>query len=396
VASASTASPSSKPKDKPQEKKKTIENSNPLLQQQSKFLKSLTPQDRDGFFSDAKVDPERRAKLWMAQAEVGEELVNKYAWATPNDQAIKILKHFSPLVEIGCGANAYWLKLMQRQAGIDIVGYDVNLEQGGTIVVPDSSTQQDKKKRKGSDPSSLIRQGGPDVLSLKENAKRTLFLCYPDEDDQEPEEDDDDADDDEENYDDDREPQVPTSMGWKCLDQYQGEYVIHVGELFSDANLSIDQAPWGRSSSPEFQQRLASEYHCLLKAQLPNWLHTRDSISVWKRSETCAIVFAADEEEDAEEDEEVEYRHIPPDERLPSDLAAPCLQHLLIGGNETPSTSKPPPEPNKAKKQKVEKPSAVAKKPAAKSPVESDNDDDSEEEEAAKQIGMDGKYATPW
>ena len=193
-----------------------------MLQQQNKFLKSLTSQDRDGFFSDALVDPERRAELWMAQAEVGEELVNKYAWATPNDQAMRILKHFSPLVEIGCGANAYWLKLMQRQAGIDIIGYDVNLEQGGTIVT-DNSTKMDKKKRKGSDQSSRIRQGGPDVLSLEENAKRTLFLCYPDEDDQEPEEDD---DQDDGNYDDDREPHAPTSMGWRCLDHYQGKGTI--------------------------------------------------------------------------------------------------------------------------------------------------------------------------
>jgi hypothetical protein len=390
-----------KPTDKPQEKKKPIDNNsnNPLLEQQRKFLQSLTPQDRDGFFSDALVPPERRAELWMAQAQVGEELVNNYAWATPNDQAMRILKHLSPLVEIGCGANAYWLKLMQRQAGIDIVGYDVNLEQGGTIVDTDNSNatkQLDRNKRKGSDPSFRIRQGGPNVLELKENAKRTLFLCYPDEDDQEPEEQDDEDEDNNNNYDDDREPQAPTSMGWRCLDHYQGDHVIHVGELFSDANLSIDQAPWGRSSSPEFQQRLASEYHCLLKAQLPNWLHTRDSISVWKRSETCAIVFAADEEEDSDEDEEVEYRHIPLDERLPSDLAAPCLQHLLSGGKGTASTSTPsatPPQEPKAKKQKVEK-KQVGKKAVAKSPVESDDDDKSEED--AKQIGMDGKLGTPW
>ena len=76
----------------------------------------------------------------------------------------------------------------------------------------------------------------------------------------------------------------------ECLDHYQGDYVIHVGDLFADANLSIDQAPWGRSSSPEFQQRLASKCHCLLKAQLPNWLHTRDLIGTRKNSETCAIV----------------------------------------------------------------------------------------------------------
>jgi hypothetical protein len=362
---------------KPQEKKKTLENTNPLLQQQSKFLKSLSPKDRDGFFSDALVDPERRAELWMAQAEIGEELVNKYAWATPDDQALRILKHFSPLVEIGCGANAYWLKLMRQKSGIDIIGYDVNTEQGGIIPTKDNQ----KKKGSVQNKSSFIRQGGPEVLSSEEHAKRTLFLCYPDEDEQEPEEDDDD----------DEEPEEPTSMGWRCLDRYEGGYVIHVGELFSDASLSIDQAPWGRSSSPEFQQRLASEYHCILKAQLPNWLHTRDSISVWKRSETCAIVFAADEEEDSEEDEEVEYRHIPPEERLPTDLVAPCLQHLLSGANPTTASKPPAPHETKAKKQKVEKP--VAKKPVTESPEKSDDD---ASEEAASDSGKDGKHACPW
>ena len=104
----------------------------------------------------------------------------------------------------------------------------------------------------------------------------------------------------------------------------------------------------------------------------------------------------ADKEEDSEEDGEVEYQHIPLDERLPSDLAAPCLQHLLSGGKASTSTSTPtPPQEPKAKKQKVEKPVAKKKKPVTKSPVESDDDDESEEEQA-KQIGMDGKFGTPW
>ena len=74
----------------------------------------------------------------------------------------------------------------------------------------------------------------------------------------------------------------------------------------------------------------------MLKVQLPNWLHVCDTISVWKRSETCTIVFAVDDDEDGngeegeEEEEEVEYRHIPPEERLPTNIAAPCLQHLLL------------------------------------------------------------------
>ena len=91
----------------------------------------------------------------------------------------------------------------------------------------------------------------------------------------------------------------------------------------------------------------------------------------------------ADKEEDSEEDGEVEYQHIPLDERLPSDLAAPCLQHLLSGGKASTSTPTPPQEP-KAEKQKVEKPVAK-KKPVTKSPVESDDDDESKEEQA-KQI----------
>mmetsp|Transcript_25699 Transcript_25699/g.60065 ORF Transcript_25699/g.60065 Transcript_25699/m.60065 type:complete len:121 (+) Transcript_25699:633-995(+) len=111
------------------------------------------------------------------------------------------------------------------------------------------------------------------------------------------------------------------------FEQFQGDIVIHVGELLSDT-LSMDQAPWGRSSAPEFQQRLAAEYHCLLKAALPNWLHVRDTISVWKRSQTCTMIFEGDEE-DEESDEEIEYKYIPPSEQLPQDVAAPCLSHLL-------------------------------------------------------------------
>ena len=34
-----------------------------------------------------------------------EATCNKYAWATPNAQALRILDHFSPLVEIGAGAG---------------------------------------------------------------------------------------------------------------------------------------------------------------------------------------------------------------------------------------------------------------------------------------------------
>lgn len=288
---------------------------NPLLTQQAKFLSSLQSKERTHYFSDNHVSPDRRAALWMEQAERGERLVNDYAWATPNDTALKIFQHFSPIIELGCGRNAYWASWMQQAGDVDVVAYDSNVQNGGKI-----ATTTENGKKSSNKKHSLVQQGGPNVLRLPQHEKRTLFLCYPDEED------------DDYDSEDSSDDGPPPPFGWQCLDNYQGTYLIHAGELaFWDVNLSMDQAPWGRSSSMEFQQRLAAEFHCVLKVQLPNWLHVRDSISVWKRSQVCPIVFAADEEDgdDDEEDEVVEYRHIPPDELLPQNVAAPCLAHLL-------------------------------------------------------------------
>ena len=295
------ASSSSDSKPAPSSPSSSSSSKNPLLQKQRDFLAQLSATERDAYFDDDAVTPERRAELWMAQAELGETTVNNYAWATPDDRAFSILNHFAPIIEIGCGANAYWCQQM-KNAGIDVIGYDTSPDQGGTI-------QQGTPTKKQS--SFPVRRGGPEAL-LK-HGDRTLFLCYPDENDTV-----------------DKETGEPVSMAAACLEHYQGEYIIHVGELFGDFSLLLDQAPWGRSSGAEFQERLAAEYHCLLRAKLPNWLHTVDSISVWKRSKTTTIVFAADSDDGDESDEEVEYRHIPVEERLPVDVAAPCLAQLLL------------------------------------------------------------------
>ncbi len=78
---------------------KTIKN--PLLERQTQFLKSLPSKVRDNFFSSKYIDPETRADIWSRQAELGEDLVNKHSWSTPDERCLKILKHFSPIVEIG-------------------------------------------------------------------------------------------------------------------------------------------------------------------------------------------------------------------------------------------------------------------------------------------------------
>jgi hypothetical protein len=306
---------------------------NPLLIAQTQFLESLPPKLRQKFFSNQHIDPSTRAEVWSRQAELGEQLVNDHSWATPDARCMKILKHFGQkikkksgssggIVEIGCGANAYWARMMFRHK-IDVMAFDFSLVDGGKITdmekdggskqAKSSTTSKSKKRRrqvekKTFDDGFVIHRGGPEVLALnKEAQNRALFLCYPDEDVMEG----------------DR-----SSMGAACLEDYKGDTIIHVGELFGDTP-SMDQAPWGRSSGPEFQQRLAAEYHCVLKAKLTNWLHVHDTISVWKRTELCSIVFQGDEDDDEDSDEEVEYRHIPKNELLPSDIAAPCCKHLL-------------------------------------------------------------------
>lgn len=288
---------------------------NPLLAAQTTFLNSLSTLERDSFFS-TRLDPEKRAEIWTNQANLGEDLVNKYSWAIPDERAIRILRHFSPLVEVGCGANAYWCQLM-KQSGIDVIGFDAEPESGGMIQQFDGGSKVKTSK-------FPVRRGGPEILASNEirKSKRTLFLCYPDEGD-DGETADADADD---------EGSPPKSLGAACLEHFQGQYVIHVGELVGDT-LSIEQAPWGRSSSPAFQERLAAEFHCLLKVGLTNWLFSRDTISVWKRSEKCSIFFGA--EDDDSDEEEVHYKHIPVEERLPVDLAAPCVAHLLNNAAET-------------------------------------------------------------
>jgi len=221
--------------------------------------------------------------------------------------------------------------------GVDVLALDVSLEEGGKINSKKLKKKQKKNKQDNSNNDGnakkagnlVIRHGTPKSLSEDDdirNSNRTLFLCYPDEEDFQPEEDEED--------DDDEDAPPPMSMAASCLEHFTGSTIIHVGELFGDT-LSLDQAPFGRSSSNEFQQRLAGEYHCILKMKLQNnWLHVRDTLSVWKRSETCCMAFANDDDEDDDddgdgEDEEVYYKYIPPEELLPVDLAAPCVAHLL-------------------------------------------------------------------
>lgn len=173
--------------------------------------------------------PAARAACWEALAAAGERLVDEYAWCVPSDLAIDVLLHHSPVVEVGSGANACWARAATA-AGADHVAYDANPAGGGRIGAGS-----------GGGEAFRVMRGGPEVLSRKANRGRTLFLAFPDE---------------------------FSELGLACLSNYAGDVVIHAGELFGDG-VGHEQAPWGRSSSPEFLATLQKDFHCVLKAALP-------------------------------------------------------------------------------------------------------------------------------
>jgi hypothetical protein len=54
-----------------------------------------------------KVDPESRSNDWVRIDVLGEPLTKKFAWSIPDEQALKILMNFCPLIEIGAGKGMH-------------------------------------------------------------------------------------------------------------------------------------------------------------------------------------------------------------------------------------------------------------------------------------------------
>ena len=78
---------------------------------QNKYLKHVrrlakTIPNWNDLFSEELSD-EARMEQWIRLKIMGGPLISDYAWAVPDDKALNILRHFSPLVEMGAG-KGYW------------------------------------------------------------------------------------------------------------------------------------------------------------------------------------------------------------------------------------------------------------------------------------------------
>ena len=109
--------------------------------------------------------PAEYHRVWSSELseEERERLLNlvdmdkalSYAWAIPDERALQVLAHYSPIVEMG-GGTGYWARCL-RERGVDVLCYDLHPSEGAW---------------------TEVLKGGP--AKLRDHADRTLFLCYPD------------------------------------------------------------------------------------------------------------------------------------------------------------------------------------------------------------------------
>lgn len=276
--------------DQSERKKPIVTTRNPMLNEFVALQKSW-PSDMARIF-DRALETERRSELWELMCEGCDALRKRYAWAIPDERALGVLQHLSPMCEIGAG-RGYWCSCVEQRGGV-ARAYDR---------APPAET------------FAHVKLGGPEVAAQLNT--ETLFLCYPD-----------DSSAADATHDDDQDYDNDLSVALASLQHFRGDTIVLVGESFvSGGTFSLSQAPWGRSFDSAFQVELAASFHCLLLSDLPRWPISSDAISVWRRTRVCPIVYEGNEDEDDEEQDN--WADIPRDERLSFAIAAPCLQHLF-------------------------------------------------------------------
>jgi len=153
--------------------------------------------------------------------DLRDKMVQKYAWAIPNEQAISKLVELSPLIEIGAGAG-YWAKLVE-EAGGKIVCYDI--EPPLTQWHP-------------------IWKSEPHVIKQR-YILRTLFLCWP---------------------------PYEESMAADCLKLYKGRTLVYVGEGYG-----------GCTGDDNFHEELKNNWLLCDRLEIPQWYGIHDSMYIYKR-----------------------------------------------------------------------------------------------------------------
>ena len=157
-------------------------------------------------------------------------MVAMFAWAVPNEAALKLVAKFSPLVEIGAGTG-YWAHLLTER-GADVIAYD------------NAPPATHKNNWHGQRECFFPVRFGTDV-SIVGNDDRTLFLCWPPYDD---------------------------PMGANCLRLYRGNRLVYVGE-----------GSGGCCGDDEFWDLIERNWREVESLGIPQWYGLHDALTVYER-----------------------------------------------------------------------------------------------------------------
>lgn len=164
----------------------------------------------------------------VATLERRPQLVQRYAWAIPNWEAIETVVDYEPLLEVGAG-NGYWAALVY--------------EAGGDIVATDSLQDLPGEPPAWTDVEPLDARAAID----RYGSSRSLFICWPNED------------------------------GWaanalKAYGEAGGRTLVYVGE-----------GRGGCTGDERFHRTLYRDWRLVETVAIPRYLGLRDRLEVWQR-----------------------------------------------------------------------------------------------------------------
>jgi hypothetical protein len=176
-----------------------------------------------------------------------EEMVKKYSWALPTEEALETLRTLQPIVEIGAGTG-YWAYEL-RKRNVEIHAYDKHPPTG-----EDFTEEEQAELAKGSDEKknwyhrgypawTEVLQGTPDVLKTYDKTWN-LFLCWPPMDD----------------------------MAAYALGYHRGNYIAYVGE--SDGGCNANRL---------FFKLLHRFYLVETEIDIPQWPGLHDYMTIYRR-----------------------------------------------------------------------------------------------------------------
>lgn len=149
-----------------------------------------------------------------------EELVQEYAWAIPNQEAIETIARYEPILEVGAG-NGYWAWLL-RQMDVTVVATDLN-----------APTDEEWSPVWKADAREVIH----------DYPERSLLMVWP---------------------------SYNESWATETLGAYPGDTCIYVGEGRS-----------GCTADNRFHQMLHEEWELTETVRIPQYTGTRDRLEVW-------------------------------------------------------------------------------------------------------------------